>query len=364
MNQQKRSSGHGAPSGPGRGNPPRQPARPAPAGQWGNQGDAPSRPPLTKEQKKERERQIRQRVKEKKKRAKLEEKQKKRKEKELAKRRAKIAKQRKKQQAKNAINTPGGLPDGQTPQRVTRSEARRRRRRRALITAGLMALFIAAGFLLSVTVLFKIGGFRVEGECIYSQEELIEAFGYPAGENMFRFKIAEAEAQMAEKLPYLETVKVRRSLPSTVVFLVTPAQERYTLNVGSKVLVLSESLKILKSVDTAPEGLCRLEGITAKSTIVGRTLTTEDATSDELIDTVLAAIRGSGLEQITAVDFSDPYEICLEYAGRITIRLGTTAQLDYKLAMVEKTLEDSYFTDTTTGTLDASDAGKTVFKQG
>ena len=31
---------------------------------------------------------------------------------------------------------------------------------------------------------------------------------------------------------------------------------------------------------------------------------------------------------------------------------------------VEKTLEDSYFTDTTTGTLDGSDAGKTTFRAG
>ena len=215
-----------------------------------------------------------------------------------------------------------------------------------------------------MTVLFKIGGFRVEGDCIYTQEELIEAFGHPAGENMFQFKISEAEAQMAEKLPYLETIKVRRSLPSTVVFLVTAAQEKYAVDTGSGVLVLSESLKILKDTDTVPEGLCRLEGVTPQSKVTGRTLTTGDATSDTLIETVLTAIADSGLQQVTAVDFSDPYEISLKYADRITVRLGTTAQLDYKLAMVEKTLEDSYFTDSTTGTLDASDAGKTVFKQG
>ena len=49
---------------------------------------------------------------------------------------------------------------------------------------------------------------------------------------------------------------------------------------------------------------------------------------------------------------------------RITVGLGTTAQLDYKLEIVKKTLEDPYFTDTTTGALDASDAGKAVFQPG
>lgn len=364
MSSKKRKNGQNSPpSGPQR-RPDPVTVHTAPAAQSGRPGEPPHRPPLTKAQKKERERQIRQRIKEKRKQAKAEAKQKKRREKELAKRRAKIAQQRKKQRAQEAVQTPGGLPNGLTPQRVTRSEARRRRRRRAIITICLTVLFIAAGFLLSVTVLFKIGGFRVEGDCIYTQEELIEAFGHPAGENMFQFKIAEAEAQMAEKLPYLETIKVRRSLPSTVVFLVTAAQEKYAIDTGSGVLVLSESLKILKNTDTVPEGLCRLEGMTPQSKVTGRTLTTGDATSDTLIETVLTAITDSGLQQVTAVDFSDPYEISLKYADRITVRLGTKAQLDYKLAMVEKTLEDSYFTDSTTGTLDASDAGKTVFKQG
>lgn len=334
------------------------------SGQLPYQTPAAPRRNLSSAEKKARDKAIRQRVKEKKKAARQERKLEKKREKALQKKRQRIAKERQKQRNRQAANLPGGLPNGQTPRRVTHSEARRRRRRRAMITVGLMLLFIATGFLLSVTVLFQIGGYRVDGECIYSQEELVEAFGHELGENMFRFKISEAEEQMAQKLPYLETVKVRRRLPDTVVFIVTPAQERYCIETASGTLVLSESLKILRVASSAESGLCTITGLQPQSSAIGDSLSTADASTDELVKTVLTALDESGLEPVTSIDFTDPYDILLGYDGRIQIKLGTTAQLSYKLEMIKKTLEDSYFTDSTTGVLDASDAGKTTFRTG
>ena len=317
---------------------------------------------LSPAEKKARDKAIRQRVKEKRKQAKQEEKLKKKREKALRKKHRMIARQRQKQRSRQAMNTPGGLPDGQTPHRVTRSEARRRRRRRAIITVCLMLLFIGTGFLLSVTVLFQISDYRVDGECIYSQEELVEAFGHEPGENMFRFKISEAEEEMTKELPYLESIKVRRSLPETVVFIVTPAQEKYSIETSAGILVLSGSLRILRTAQAAEEGLCVITGLQPESNKVGDWVSSGDATTDELVKTVLDAVDASEFGPITAIDFTDPYDIILTYDGRIKVKLGTTAQLEYKLEMVKKTLEDSYFTDTTTGTLDASDAGKTTFR--
>ena len=121
---------------------------------------------------------------------------------------------------------------------------------------------------------------------------------------------------------------------------------------------------MLSTAAPAPEGLCRLDGVSASAPVAGKPFAAADETSSELVKTVLGAVRQSGLGQVVSVDFTDPYELSLSYAGRITVGLGTTAQLDYKLEIVKKTLEDPYFTDTTTGALDASDAGKAVFQPG
>ena len=181
---------------------------------------------------------------------------------------------------------------------------------------------------------------------------------------MFRFRLSEAETEMEQKLPYLETVKVRRRLPGTVVFLVTPAVEAYYIENAGGALLLSENLKVLNTAAQTPEGLCRLDGVSASAPVAGKPFSAGDETSNELVKTVLGAIRQSGLGQVSSVDFTDPYELSFSYAGRITVGLGTTAQLDYKLEIVKKTLEDPYFTDAASGTLDASDAGKAVFQPG
>lgn len=335
---------------------------PLPARPQEQPGELPRRP-LTKAQRRAREVAIQERIKQKRALEKQQQKQAKKLAREQQRRRRALEKQRAAQRRRQAAAAqPGALPNGVTPQRVSRTQARRSRKRRAVITAVLLLAFIAVGFLLSVTVLFKIENYRVEGDSIYTQDQIVAAFGHPVGENIFRFRLDDAASQLQQKLPYLETVKVRRRLPGTVVFFVTPATDSYYIDQNGSALLLSAGLRVLNTAGQAADGLCRLDGLTPASPVAGSTLTTGAADVDALVSTVLTAVRASGLTPVTEVDFTDAYELSLNYAGRIKVGLGTTAQLDYKLEVVKKTLENEYFTDTTTGTLDASDAGKAVFK--
>lgn len=107
--------------------------------------------------------------------------------------------------------------------RMTRGEMRRRRRRRRIIAFVLLLALVALGVALSVTVLFKVEGFRLEGPekgaepdtGIYTEDAILAALGVPLGENIFQFSLADKERAMAAALPYLETIQVRRSLPGT-----------------------------------------------------------------------------------------------------------------------------------------------------
>ncbi|MDK2813989.1 MAG: cell division protein FtsQ [Clostridiales bacterium] len=313
------------------------------------------RPPLTKAQKKAKEKAIRERIKQKRKAAKEEQK----KQAQLDKRRVQMAKQ------KHGRTAAGQAQQGrQIPRRITHTEARRRRRRRTIITAVVLLAFIITGVVLSVTVLFKIDSYKVEGDSIYTQEQLIDAFGHPVGENIFHFRMVTAEQQMEQKLPYLETIKVRRRLPGTVVFIVTPATEAYYIDTDNGALLLSSGLKVLNTAGQAAEGLCKLTGITAASPAAGSQFTTGTPDTDSMVQAVLNAIAASEFNSVVSVDFTDPYELSLVYAGRITVKLGAATQLEYKLEVAKKSLEDAYFTDTTSGVLDASDAGRAVFKPG
>ena len=114
--------------------------------------------------------------------------------------------------------TPGGPPPGKSgkarkkrrkkrpPRPLTPGEARRRRVRRGILAGVLIAVLLAAGFLISAAVLFKIETVTVEspdGQLAYDDSQIVAAFGQPAGENLFGFNTAEAQQAIAAALPYL-----------------------------------------------------------------------------------------------------------------------------------------------------------------
>lgn len=242
--------------------------------------------------------------------------------------------------------------------RVTRGEARRKRRRRKIFAVLLAFATVGVGLLLSITVLFPIQGFRVEGESPYTQDELAAAFGYASGENIFRFRIADAEEKMAQALPFLETIKVRRSLPGTVVFLVTPAAETYCVATDASNLILSKERKVLRMAQTPPDGICKISGISATAdSKVGETMRCADADSETLLSTFLTSLNTWFPEGVTAIDLTNSLEMNFIYQGRMLVKLGTVSQLDYKMQLAAKTLQDNLGTEEQ-GTMDASYPGK------
>lgn len=145
------------------------------------------------------------------------------------------------------------------PQKQANPAKRRRRRRVMAVLA--IALFIGVGIWLSVTLLFKIQKYDVAGDSPYTVEQLADAFGHPVGDNMYGFVAENAAERITTTLPYVESVKIRRRLPSTIVFEVTTAEERYYLPWEDGYAVLSASQKVLRTTTELPQGLVRIEGL-------------------------------------------------------------------------------------------------------
>lgn len=283
--------------------------------------------------------------------------------------------------------------------RLTRGEMRRRRRRRRLIAFCLLLALAALGVALSVTVLFKVEGFRLEGPekdtpadtGIYTEDAILAALNVPLGENIFQFSIAEKEQAMAAALPYLETIRVRRSLPGTIVVRVTPAVERYALKGEGGWVVLSGGLKVLQVSPNEPSGLIEITGAEPLGPAAGYPLAlAEDqapapasgaapaasapsaassgAASGQgqnaagtWLDTLtglLAGLDERGLAQgVTSLELGGLTEISFFYQGRVQVLLGTANSLDYKLqwaAYLLQNEEGDGLLETDRGVLDIS----------
>lgn len=291
--------------------------------------------------------------------------------------------------------------EGRKKRKLTRAAIRRQRIIRRLTALAMLLCVIGAGVYLTVTMLFKISTIQVrtaDGVVQevggYTSDQILQALDVHTEENIFSFDPGAKAAALEKVFPMLEDIKVVRDYPSTVVVQVTEAQPAWAMQTSSGWLTLSASLKILSSDSAQPAGLHTLYGGEPVSTQPGDQLTFEteaaadSAASDssasstaepepdkrlESLNTLLTALDTAGLSaDVTRIEFADVDEMTFLYQDRISVRLGTLNELDYKLKLAKHVLlnEDGKgCADTDTGVLDfthisMSSTRKFTFAQG
>mgnify|MGYP004665192835 CR=1 FL=1 len=256
--------------------------------------------------------------------------------------------------------------------KVTRATLRRRRMMRRLMAFAMLLCVIGAGIYLTMTMLFRIGTIRVQtadGAPVteiagYSADNILQVLGVQLEQNIFSFEPTAKEAVLEQRFPLLESIKVIRDYPSTVVVQVTEATPTYVVQSGKQWLIISDTMKILTAEDTLPEGLCTLYGGEVQDATPGVQLsfvettdTASSAASAASSETAGAAEVETKLEilnelrskleeyellgDVTRMEFADPEEIAFLYQDRISVLLGTSNDLDYKLDRARYVLTDA-----------------------
>ena len=275
--------------------------------------------------------------------------------------------------------------------KMTQKAIRRRRMIRKLMALVTLLAVIAAGIYLTVTMLFKIGTIEVQtadGAVVqeiagYTSDEILQTLGVQLEENIFSFDPAAKEAELELQYPLLESIKVVRDYPNTVVVQVTEAVPAYAMQTRSGWLTLSDKFKILSCDAAQPEGLKTLYGGEVSTTTPGEMLsfaaeqpaesaasgdseTADSAASTlevtdkkmEALATLQAKLEEYGmLDDVTRIEFADTDQMAFLYQDRISVLLGTLNDLDYKLDRARYVLTDADgkgVSPTDTGGLDFS----------
>ena len=249
--------------------------------------------------------------------------------------------------------------------RLTRAALKRRRMMRRLMAFVTLLAVIAAGVYLTMTMLFKIGTIEVQTEdgtvvqeaAGYSSGQILQALGVQLEENIFSFDPAEKETALERQFPLLESIRVVRDYPNTVVVKVAEAVPAYAMQTESGWLTLSDKFKILACDAAQPDGLKTLYGGEVSTTTPGEMLSfaaeqsaesAASAASDaadsaastleatdkkmEALATLQAKLEEYGmLDDVTRMEFADTDQIAFLYQDRVSVLLGTLNDLDYKL---------------------------------
>ena len=268
---------------------------------------------------------------------------------------------------------PGGSgrrPPRREPPRKGRKPLGKTARRVTLLLAVLAMAAVTA--LLCVFLLFKVSSLQVTGDLVYSQEEVLALCDYALGDNLLFAPTQSQEERLESQLPYVEDAQVIKHFPNTLEIRITAAQTAASVSSGGGWLYVSSQGKILELGAEPAAATMQVTGFVSTATQPGQYLQAEDATALSALQEILTALTDREMiTQCTRLDLTDLYDIRLWYQDRVECKLGSTAELTYKLdfaydALINPTTENRVG-DKETGVLDlsyAADAHKAGFEAG
>ena len=213
-------------------------------------------------------------------------------------------------------------------------QQRRTRKKRNALFAPLSFLIICAALVFGLSVFFRVSTIEVEGNSLYTGEEIIEASGIEQGDNLFFINRFTAISRIFAKLPYVEKAVINRSLPNRLVIVITESQAIACVAAEDGTWAIDRGCKLLSKVSgDEMRGLIRIEGLTPIAPEAGQVVAPGEAESPKVsyLSAILTQIDTLGLrDDISYIDISGISNPYFDYLGRFTVKLGSFENVEYK----------------------------------
>ena len=219
---------------------------------------------------------------------------------------------------------------------------------------------------LCLTVFFKVKMVEINGVTLYRDDQILGVGGILKDENLVRTDTALIKKRLEENLVFIEEAKVEKKYPSTLIISVTEAQKAADIVVDDKVCVVSASGRVLEMGNARTTGgIPVVRGFELTSKKVGDKLASKDESKLKIYNDLMKNISAISMDKITEIDLSSRSGIIMLYDGRITLELGSSMDLDYKLNYF-KSVIDSKLSGDFKGKLvyNGSDSGISAIPEG
>lgn len=242
----------------------------------------------------------------------------------------------------------------QSPARKKREEERKKREKEEqkakkrrkhgnyviyYIMLAVVAFIIFA--ILSVTVLFNAEGIVVEGETVYTDEEIIEASGLKGDENLIRLSLLGIDDDILEALVSLDSAVVTKEFfPPRIKITVAPAEPMANFYYAGKNYVISHVGRVMQIESNAADCMEIIGYQPGDNVVIGDYITAANPEQDETVRTINTALEQKEIHDITKLDISDVLNIKMTYDNRVEITLGNMLQLEQKLTIVKELMEN------------------------
>ncbi len=259
------------------------------------------------------------------------------------------------------------------PEKRRAYEKRRKkvRRNRAIFASFVSALLICITVLvLSLTVFFHIDTITVNGTSRYDTEQIIQTSGIVKGKNLFLTSVNRAQKNLLEQFPYLSKVTVVRKLPSAVVINITGVDAEFCYRTSGGYALADSTGRVMEIVnpDALPKDAAIVKTNASFVAKVGEKISVDKNTEQEqqekdekelsLVESLLEAVNESGIKDVTEIDITTLSDIRVTYQDRLTLNLGNSLDLTYKLkSAVEIIKKEDEISTATSGEINLANPG-------
>jgi cell division protein FtsQ len=218
------------------------------------------------------------------------------------------------------------------PKPADLNNKQKQRRRKNMVIYYLMFLFAAVIVfsILAATVLFTLEYIEVEGDTIYPDEQIITVSGIRTGVNLLRFDTSEGKRRLIDNLVYVDSVEIRKNLPSRITIHIVGAVEMAVIEHEGLFFKVSKNGRLLE-ITGRSTSLPVIFGFDADEPVVGGYLFSNEARKTELLYTLMNTIEEVGLHGIADINIRDVGDIRMNYMNRVTLLLGDSRELERKL---------------------------------
>ena len=265
---------------------------------------------------------------------------------------------------------------GVSGQQLSRDEVRSRKKkalkrkraiRKAILSLFMLFIVVIVGFVLAVTVFFKIDTIKAKGSGVYPQKIIIENSGVAVGDSLLLVNESSLSKTLLSNLPFIGSVTIERDLPSTLIINVTDTVTAAAIsnNQGSYIFINDEGKVLKADSNVVTEGIPVVAGVEVESYKVGEIITFKKKETGDILIQLLQASSKAGIIGLTEIDLTDVSAITMKYDNRIKILVGPAVKLETKILRAASAIDrENEINQYETGVLDLRTDPKVFFKAG
>lgn len=240
---------------------------------------------------------------------------------------------------------------------LTRKKKKINKARNTFISVLLLLCIFIVGVYVCYEKYFVIEKCKIQGDIPYTPDEVLVGLGFEKGMNLYELSGDKINENALYNLPHIDTFKVSRRWPDTIVVNATAAIPSMYVSVDNRNFVLSQSMRVLSETRDfsyiESHSLVSVILSDVKKCVAGEYLETNDNSEEIVLEIYNCLADANILAYVNEIDVSDKFDITFKYKSSYEVRLGDAKNLSKKIDFMKGI--ESKLHDGSSGIIDVSD---------